>query len=620
VRFAEADALHEVAGTWIGERRLVEHPALEAFSQLTGRFCAALGENAEEGYWGPVVRMLRRARWDAATIPLPLAAPATGLAEAAREAVPRLKQCRHVAPELAAAAEDLAERLTALATSRDDPLGSVVRAALAEGISQGRAGDGDDADAVATLADPMAQPASGEQLARIREQLDVRRVPAEQRSELLAELDSELLRELGAGITKQRASEILRALLPLRMAERPTTATAGHEMPANDHLRSQAQLRAAVLLKNGRCSREVQRALSWTHRPISILTPPEFMASTPLDLVVAVGPSAWFPPPVVRASRARRLVFVYPSWIRDTEPQESLLAGGHSRARRSRISRPPTRASRPFDEALPLTPAEDWVPKADWRAISAAGRRRAGDDTWAEPVDAWLFALASGDGVYLEAGDGSRAYIAEIDEVDVSIHQELTAKIDVGDFVVLRTEGEGDYVRPIADVILGTQAAPLRQMQADWKQQLGVKLAQLGPAGLRRALEAAGAVRASDQNIRQWLRPDSIRPRDPADFSAITAVIGARERFRELWDAMGAIDSAHRKAGFQVRALLVEEIRRGDRSALTARGWADFDVKEIEGEGALRVARVEGRAPDTLRVPRTRTRHPFPIGRDLWLG
>jgi hypothetical protein len=542
MRFAEVNALHDVAGAWQGERALVEHAQLEAFSQLVGKFCGALGESGEEGYWAPVVRMLKRARWDAATTPLPLSSPATGLAQAARDAMPRLRQCRRVAPELGPAADDLADRLVELAASVDDPLGDAIRAFVAAWIADRGAegaiiGDGEGATPRAGLSDE---------------------------------------RSTGRAI--------------------------------------------AVLLRNGRFSREVKSAISPYGPPIAVLTPGEFLASWPLDLVIGVGPTAWFPPAVIRASRARRMVFVYPSWIRDAEPQERLLAGSPRRESRSRISRAPTRASVPFDEALPLTPAEEWVPKADWRAISAAGRRRAGDETSGEPVDAWLFALASGDGVYLEASEGSRAYVAEFEGDDVSIHQELTSQIGPGDFTVLRTEGEGDYIRAIADSILGRNAAALREMQAGWKRALAVKMRDLGGRGLKRALDAAGAVRATDNNIRQWLRPDSIRTRDPADFSAIMAVIGERERFRELWDGMGAIDSAHRKAGFQVRALLVEEIRRGDKSALAAEGWADFDVEEIEGEGALRVARVEGKAPNTERVPRTRTRRPFPIGRDLWLG
>ena len=82
VNLAEIDELHKVAGEWTGERRLIENADLEAFSQIVGRFCGALGETAEEGYWGPVVRLLKRARWDAATSPLPLGAPSTGIADA----------------------------------------------------------------------------------------------------------------------------------------------------------------------------------------------------------------------------------------------------------------------------------------------------------------------------------------------------------------------------------------------------------------------------------------------------------------------------------------------------------------------------------------------------------
>jgi hypothetical protein len=557
--FADVDALHVVAGTWTGERQLIEHPALEAFSQLAGKFCAALGESAEEGYWGPVVRMLKRARWDAATTPLPLSSEATGLAEAAREAVPRLRQCRRVAPELGAAAEDLADRLTDLASSHDDPLGEAIKRAL-EPRASASAMEGSHGD-------------------------DERRGIGETG---VPEVEGGAVGDLEGG--------------PL--------------LDDEDSCPVQA---VAVLLRSGRYSAEVKAAVSGLGAPVSVLTPTEFIASAPLDLVAVVGPSAWFPAAVVRASRARRMVFVYPSWIRDAEPQAGLLAGSPQRLRRSPISRAPSRAAVPFDEALPITPAEDWVPNADWRAISAAARRRPGEETSSDPVDAWLFALASGDGLYLEAGEGSRAYVIELED-DVSIHQEMTSQIAPGDFVVLRTEGDGDYVRTIADSILGRSAGPLRQMQAGWKEQLANKMAELGARGLRHALDSAGAVRATDNNIRQWLRPDSIRTRDPADFSAITAVIGARDRFRELWDGMGVIDSAHRRAGFQVRALLVEEILGGDRSPLTTQGWADFDVEEIEGEGALRVARVEGRAPETQRVPRTRTRRPFPIGRDLWLG
>ena len=59
---------------------------------------------------------------------------------------------------------------------------------------------------------------------------------------------------------------------------------------------------------------------------------------------------------------------------------------------------------------------------------------------------------------------------------------------------------------------------------------------------------------------------------------------------------MSTIFAAHLQAGNEVRKLLVEEIRKADSAALLQRGWSDYDVESIEGEGALRVARIAGRA------------------------
>lgn len=550
---ADIDELHQVAGEWRGERKLIEHPGLEAFSQLAGRFCAALGEAAEEGYWGPVVRMLKRARWDAATTPLPLSSTATGLGEASRDATPRLRRCKDVAPELATAAEDVAERLTVLAQSADNPLGDAVRQVLAPVVEEYEL-------ALAEQVEAYAQ----------------------------ARADT------ANGGTEPVGAEVI--------TPEPTPAP-----------------RLGVLLRGGRYAAQVEAALADLRLPVAVMTPTEFTASRALDIVAVAGPSAWFPSTVVRASRARRMVFIYPSWIRDAEPPAGLLAGSTVHSARSHLARAPRRESVPFDANLPLAPAEEWVPEADWHAISAAGGRRAADDPGTDPVIAWLFALASGEGVYLEAAEGSRAYVVEFHD-DISVHQEPTAHIEVGDFVMLRTDGDGDYIRAIADAILGPNARRLREIQAAWKRQLAEELSVRGSRDLRRALQAAGAGPVTDTNLRQWIRPESIRTRDPANFSAIMAVTGSRERFGEFWGAMGTIDSAHRRAGMQVRALLVDEIVRGDRSLIAAQGWADFDVEEIEGEGALRVARVEGRAPDAQTVPRTRTRRPFPIARDLWLG
>src|SRR5581483_1940522 len=126
--------------------------------------------------------------------------------------------------------------------------------------------------------------------------------------------------------------------------------------------------------------------------------------------------------------------------------------------------------------------------------------------------------------------------------------------------------------------------------------------------------------RANRANLRRWLSAGSIRTEHLADFAALLRVAGLQEETDELWRDMEVIDQAHRRAGQRVRALLVREILEGDTRELEVRGWQDYDVEEIEGEGALRVARVEDRHPDPLRVSTRLTRQLLPVDRDLWQG
>jgi hypothetical protein len=257
------------------------------------------------------------------------------------------------------------------------------------------------------------------------------------------------------------------------------------------------------------------------------------------------------------------------------------------------------------------------VPKADWQAIFRSAPQHADGQT--EIVRASLFVLASGEGVYLRCEDGARAYVAEIGAA-VSVRQEPVADVGPGTFLVLRTEGDGDYIRAIADRLLGPKKAALRAKQDRWSAQLREALEVLGADEVVRALKKAGATHASVSNVRRWSEPESIRTRDPADFWAILELAGRRDEAQEDWKAMAAIHAAHVSAGQLVRSLLMDEIGKGDAEALAEQGWADYEVAEIEGEGTLRVARVEARSPEAVDVAIHQTRRLLELERDLWQG
>lgn len=366
-----------------------------------------------------------------------------------------------------------------------------------------------------------------------------------------------------------------------------------------------------LLLADGRLADTVAEAFPESR----VLTAPQLLR-TQTATAIAIGPSAWFSPAIIRAPRAEHLTFTYFGWLRDRDPEPDLLVGSPSRVR-SAIAKPPGRsASRVPLPAGPDSDAADWLPRIEWNAVTRVARRNAGSGH-GEPVPAQLFVLVSGDGVYLDVKDGAQAYIAELED-EINVRQVPVSSLREGTFLILRTAGEGDYIRELADSLLGTRAAHVRSLQARWKQKLAHELEEYGARAVCSRLTRLGAPRAREDNVRRWAAPDSIRPNDARDFAAICQLVG--EPAEELWAAMSVIFTAHLQAGNEVRKLLVEEIRKADSADLLRRGWSDYDVESIEGEGALRVARIAGRAPDALDVPRSRLRKPFELSEDLWLA
>jgi hypothetical protein len=74
------------------------------------------------------------------------------------------------------------------------------------------------------------------------------------------------------------------------------------------------------------------------------------------------------------------------------------------------------------------------------------------------------------------------------------------------------------------------------------------------------------------------------------------------------------------RAGNQVRQRLLDEIARSESTELLRTGWADYDAEEIEGEGALRVARIVGIGPEVEEVPRGKLRKLARVSEDAWHG
>src|SRR5262249_49399759 len=161
---------------------------------------------------------------------------------------------------------------------------------------------------------------------------------------------------------------------------------------------------------------------------------------------------AWYPSFVVTAPRALRIHVVQYEWIRDRTEDPSIFSGSESR----RAALPPLEPPSPTEsgETESEYDADEVLPPTDWSAISARARpREEGAVAQPEHVPAYLLLLASDQAVYLEAEEGSRAYVVALGG-DKELRQVSTRSIDPGTYLVIREGGEGDYIPAIADSLL----------------------------------------------------------------------------------------------------------------------------------------------------------------------
>lgn len=555
---AAAD-LYEVASAARTSRVRVADPEVQRFSQSVTALLRRLGDDAADAHWAPVVRRLRKIRWELATTPLPINHPALALSESAAFVAGLLRGCDRIYPAHAPAARAISEQLEALATSESDPLSTAIIRLLR----------GDE--------------------------------PAENQAVNTAEAE----RGLGQAETGRLAS------LPLDPVDAPAEDLLGG-------LPETIGATTAVVLRHSRHAGAVEHRLAAAGHDVTVVSPAQLSQPAVYGRAVVIGAMAWFPSHVLAAPKAFRMDVVQYAWIRDEVPPSSIFAGSAERAPvLPDLDRPPGAA--PGSGDSPADPAE-LLPPADWATISA--RSAPGEEPGlarSEQVEAYLLLLASDEAVHLEADEGSRAYVVALG-AEKELRQVPTRSIEPGTFLVTREGGEGDYIPAIADSLLGERGSGLRAAQRRWKAMLQDLVSAVGLRAVVGRLEAAGSSRATEMNARRWVSDASIRTQDFQDFQAIMSIIGLEEEAQALWEKMALIDQAHLRAGQRVRALLNREILEADTRELERRGWMDYDVAEIEGEGALRVARVEARAPETVRVSARRTRRPFPVERDLWQG
>lgn len=231
-----------------------------------------------------------------------------------------------------------------------------------------------------------------------------------------------------------------------------------------------------------------------------------------------------------------------------------------------------------------------------------------------EEVDAKLVMLAGAHSVFLPFTEEARSFVAYLastptnnnddeEEELASVRRTANRELEVGDFILLRSSEAGDIIPETADNIMGpTMASQRRGHQKRWKDGLRSRLKSVGSEVLSEELRAAGAVRATYTNIRNWMNSRSLRPAADEDFQSILKVVGLGSDTATYFENAAFLLSLHHSAGNQVRRLLIAEVRKANHTVLRRTGMMTFRLQEIADGASMTAYRIERILPEIVKA------------------
>lgn len=371
----------------------------------------------------------------------------------------------------------------------------------------------------------------------------------------------------------------------------------------------------ALLVKNQRLAAASETVLSKDPdlRNMKVAVPAQMRGGECYGRIIAAGSDRWFPEHVFSAPRAREIYLLHYSWINNNSGVEPLFRGSAAAVRSWSVEG----VSEIMDSRRHL-PAEELVPVFDWSEALAKAQRNGPEGAAAEAVGARLSLLEGGWAVFLEAEDSATVQAIDLEEEKALQLKRVPVRgLEPGMFIILRTEGGGDYIVPLADRILGEAAANLRDLQKEWKTRLRRAVNFHGLSGVAGQLRRYGSTKATEQNVRNWMSPRNIKTSLYEDFAAIMRLTQLEDSADKYWNAMRVILRAHMKAGFRIRKLLLEEVLESDPEELEKYGRKDFNLTEAAG-AALTAFRLEEISKETVMVSPSRIGEPFELEGSLW--
>lgn len=235
-----------------------------------------------------------------------------------------------------------------------------------------------------------------------------------------------------------------------------------------------------------------------------------------------------------------------------------------------------------------------------------------------EYVRAYLIVLGEGEkGVYLREDStvcevkvgvsGDTRPCLGVDRIDSS-------ECEPGMLLLLSTEGGGDMIPLVADMLLKDQAASIRDQQALWKARLKDQIERRGSAAVAAELREKGCVHANPVNLRVWSGPDSLGVDNlEENLPPILGLVGLAPRSDEIIEGIKMLRRVHKLAGRQLSWLLRRQLKNLDLRDVFLQGKQDLRDKN---GGPVKTVFMISSIEDPVQVPKSLTNRLVDLARE----
>ncbi|MFW6030311.1 MAG: hypothetical protein ACOCRO_08670 [Halanaerobiales bacterium] len=358
----------------------------------------------------------------------------------------------------------------------------------------------------------------------------------------------------------------------------------------------------AILVKQSNLVPWVENCLEMENlnHDFTVIVPSELKGLITYKTIIMIGTPNWFPEYILTSPRTYQLKIVSYDWLNINWQNEPIFENSDNFTEVV-IQKPYTKAQ--IDNSIKnnLIEANEILPlKPNWREI-ADNFTSTYSDSNEDVIEAKLFVLMEQSmGILLNIQKKVFTITYHVSQIPELLKIPVS-NIEPNMFILLRNNGDEDYITPLANQILGNKAEEYAQLQKEWKSKLKFLVKYYGIGAISEELVAKGLKEAKNQqNIRNWMSKDHIKPRK--GFITILDYLDLGHRSHEFKEAATLIRKAHQKAGFYASKLLLNQLQKTDLSNLVKLGSMEIELEEVSGVSLI-AYRVTEVFPEIKQIP-----------------